>query len=868
MARRDDQFPFILTFCRPLGHEGAGRQLFAIVSDGFHECRITVWPLLQFPFTLHLGQLLTIRIVAAVDEQAFERGLAEHVATCYLPVAKVPEVAPRSSPGLWELWLSLEVRLDAARRDELREGEFEARHFERSRELAERRPHAPRICILVQTRHDVASAMSSMIQQNSNTELLNPGGSTASGAAAGAAAGTAMSLSSASTSAAHTPGQAFRDDTTPTSSVTAAGTPPPSVAATRAATPIRASGRPSNSGDGEWRVHYEKERQTVEERRKKYGRHMQAARAAAERRWKMLLRTGALLDSIGRHVCLDGAFCLWRRWMHEEKGRRQFEQLSDDLLRLSEDGTAEILRLEKTWEDVDFALRGHDAGMSQLLERRGITLGVVEVLWGKNTSKLLLSRTLTTWHLQATRQASKGKLIEERDRAGFFEWAATAICVWRLQVGQHHAEKIRQHIQLEDADMPSKIHKACGLRVSEVLEWCYSGQRAESVRRRMLSSYFIDWVSLVHGTGRWRDAFERLSESRLRRRVGTAFVVCCLVAWRGAVRKTEEAMLIERAKSDELLHRRRQQVGRVLEAAWAGSELGFAHVVLVGWHLLAVRGHRQRELEEVFAEHQTTGDQVSAHKERLHSTRAGVEADRVRWAEECDSLSQELSRLGSEVEASESAHASVAEGHEALELQRAEAASHTQTAASSLSGARDEISATSEELQSAREVCEQAEAEASRWEARYEEEATKMQAELARLQGEARKHAETRKRDVKDARRHWQRQLARPEDAARRLAQARDDDRGAWEEKLRKSEAARLRAEAEAQQLRRGAENARFFEECADAEERLRLAEASEAGRAAELQSLREEHTETQQRCEALEHELTFRTRYAKAKRG
>lgn len=215
MARRQDTgiLPYILTFCRPsnVPTDGMARQIFAIISDGFHEERIAVWPKLGLPFPMNPRRILSVRIFVADDEAVFERGAGKEVAACYLPVWRLPDVAPASSRAdgdLPELWLALEpprpVRDGAAGvggttaasaaaasytggpsawRDseasrEQEEAELQAEllgRFERARELALEDPDVPRICVIVQARQDISSVMSAMMRHNFSSHFGGTG---------------------------------------------------------------------------------------------------------------------------------------------------------------------------------------------------------------------------------------------------------------------------------------------------------------------------------------------------------------------------------------------------------------------------------------------------------------------------------------------------------------------------------------------------------------------------------------------------------------------------------------------------------------------------------------------------------------------
>lgn len=128
MSKVDPGFPYALTFCRPCDVlRKDQKHVFATVSDGHNTCSITMWPRSGLPFSMRADGVLLIRVFAAVDAALFERGIADELGSCCLPLRRIPELVqaeslhtdtPQSTSGNGpvELWLALDAPAGGAGR--------------------------------------------------------------------------------------------------------------------------------------------------------------------------------------------------------------------------------------------------------------------------------------------------------------------------------------------------------------------------------------------------------------------------------------------------------------------------------------------------------------------------------------------------------------------------------------------------------------------------------------------------------------------------------------------------------------------------------------------------------------------------------
>mmetsp|Transcript_103477 Transcript_103477/g.194679 ORF Transcript_103477/g.194679 Transcript_103477/m.194679 type:complete len:958 (-) Transcript_103477:33-2906(-) len=908
MARRDpNQFPYMLTFCRPChksSEEGA-KQVFAVVSDGFHDCRITVWPRLGLPFPMNYRRTLIIRVFAAKDENAFDRGDHQEVAICFLPLWKVPEVCPGvSAQGLSEIWLSLDVprppRLGSAKAGSLDAGgevrvEVEAEllgHFERSRELAAANPNCPKICIIVQARSDIAVAMSAMLRPSSSGMTPPVSTSDLLGALPESAAASFLRSSMLSDSQGT---RAFQTPTTPKASGRSPGrsdngSPDGSA---RSATPMgKAAVSPSTSarqtgqstsptatarhGDGFWRSRWEEERQRHEEMRKKYSKDLQLAKKHTNRRSGMLMQMGTLLEACWIRSWKNSAFDAWSWWVSEEQRRRQFLDLADNESSFKTVRDSEIGKLRAALEEKNREQRAHEQFVARRLQRRMTELAGAHKAWDHDDIWWLQVQVLVAWHRTAGRGALHQRMSNEQAISGRRWVVYTIVCAWKALVGQQRLDEFTERVFSEEKEMPARARKACSIQVLRTHDWAEDLPEQDGKPPRLLSEAFSAWARTAGGDLHWRDRMTQLCVSQLRRSVETIFAATCLVMWRGAVSKTEVAMATERDAGREAAERCRRRAWGILEAWYMGSNDSSAHALLLCWHFYAARAKLQKTLEKVFTEQQDDHQQFGKHKEELELVQASLRKEKALWLEERQKLLEELQCEELELEASGGIFRKALEERTLAEEQRSEAAVRTQELMSELASTQAQTLQAAESLQAAEESLLKAESEAVSREEIFEEESAAAQLQLPKLQAEAVRHRERRQRDVKEARQRLRTQTQRHEDSRIRLEKGHENDRAAWVSKLEYSEARVERLEREISERRehlqaipgrieaKEAENGELLKKCEKVEESLRQVEQNERSKRSELATLRSAQEELQSQCEELERHCSYGGRYWK----
>eukprot|EP00927_Polykrikos_kofoidii_P040099 TRINITY_DN34336_c0_g1_i1.p1 TRINITY_DN34336_c0_g1~~TRINITY_DN34336_c0_g1_i1.p1 ORF type:complete len:967 (+),score=149.16 TRINITY_DN34336_c0_g1_i1:182-3082(+) len=528
MARRQDTgiLPYILTFCRPanLPNDGVDRQLFAIIGDGFHEERISVWPKLGLPFPMNPRRILSVRIFVADDEVVFDRGGGKEVAACCLPIWRLPEVVPASAArdgDLPELWLALEpprplrdgggvggifrsgsagltsgggcsssVALrDAASREE-EEAELQAEmlgRFERARGMAIEDPSCPRICVIVQARQDISSVMSAMMRHSPSSQC---GGATLAGypaltwagggsdAAVGVAwsngpvhdgivdlclaGGGGSSWPGGSGGSSAGPGQCHVESRLFSTAVQASANSAGVESALGGVGTSKATltGRPTSS-DSVWKMKWNEERQRLEDQRARYQREMQTRRLETRRHVSRLEHVGMFVWDRDLRCWEAACLSLWRLWLVDEKRQRQLDQLAVESAKQQSVHDEHMERLEEDLEQSALGLQDQDEAAKLQLQAWLDYLPVVEALIGHDGSGHLLARSISAWHARAARRASAKRVFAEGRRSTRRSHVRLVLASWRAQVGWQKVEEVQQKVLALCAELPRKVRRAC-----------------------------------------------------------------------------------------------------------------------------------------------------------------------------------------------------------------------------------------------------------------------------------------------------------------------------------------------------------------------------------------------------------------------
>mmetsp|Transcript_41653 Transcript_41653/g.130091 ORF Transcript_41653/g.130091 Transcript_41653/m.130091 type:complete len:820 (+) Transcript_41653:39-2498(+) len=810
MAKSEPSFPFGLTFCRPwhvaAARDSGPRQLFGIVEDGSKQCSITDWPQPSLPFPLHPRRTLFVRIFVAEDRPAFERGEAEELGSCCLPLWRLPEVLPPASQEPPKLWLALEapqgrrrpgVPATPAGGADLREESELLERFERSRELAANNLQVPRICILVHA------------QQGS-----------------------------------HTPPSSFA----PPRRQSAGSSPSRGV---QTASP---SPRPESSEEI-WRAKFEEERHHYEERRRQCQRDIRAARAAVQPVSQKLEALSCFATGRLHRRWMDATFDSWCTWVAGEKCRRQFEQVNDELEGLGQDRKALAVQRTRSRAKAEARWREQEAQLRRRSQRWIAFLAASEALLASDAGAWVARGCLAAWRSWTTLFAAAHRIVQERQEVLAWQQLAVVLVVWCAAVGQNAVADLRREVEGVKAQVPLRARRAAAALASSASAW--TGPEREEPSRDIL----LAWARTARRRALLRSQAAAVLDSSPWRSLDALFLECCLLLWRGAVGNIEAAVAAERSAGREFVQLYRQRVPNLLRSSHGACQVGSAMAVLMSWHFFATQCALQRALERAFGQHQEVRGKCLQWREELDRLRADHGKERARWQGDQDGLFEELCQVQrlqeQETRASEEGLAS----WRSTELQEATASKRSRVLADELADMRAQTLRAQEQLELA-----EADAEATMFDAQRRREACAEESAAARLdvqplQQEAARLLEKRQGDLRTARQQARAQLARQEGSARRLITMHEEEQDAWEQKMRQSEARVGRLEQEVQQMQQSRraskqeepERADLLAEIMAAEQRLETFEDGERARRQELTTLRGAHSELQVQHAGLE---------------
>ena len=504
-----EPFPFTLTLCRPVVLlEGFGRVPFvsAIVTDGLQEeLRISSWPCLGPPFPLHARKVLCIRVFAGEDDAAFGQGRAEEVGVCHVPLWRLPSTLPARSPeALPELWLSLRAPVWEAELAPDRRGGWKVaesaeasllRHFEQSLALAEQQPWLPRIRVLVQDRAEISSTMSTMMRP-----------------AAPVAAGDLE----------HTPGvrrmsDARSDLDTPqarayglaSASAASLWTPANGAHGRQASdhfvSPPASALQPPVSGglsDEMWRMKCEEERERNDERGRRLRAKLRRARAEASVAAQKLENLGEYVGRQALRCLLERVLVAWGLFLVEEKRRRQFGQLSEDIANFEDDSKDELTELSRKQQMARQQLqkRGVDATRSRA--RWAAAAAAAASLSERDASLCLAQLVVVVWRFRARRRRAGRGLLEAWNGLAQEELAQMVFALWRGRTGQRSLEELQERVRQEHLMAPQNVRRAASQRASDVLDF-FGGQGPGtplgSGSAELLSAVLLSWLLAAEG---------------------------------------------------------------------------------------------------------------------------------------------------------------------------------------------------------------------------------------------------------------------------------------------------------------------------------------------------------------------------------
>jgi hypothetical protein len=825
------------------------------------------------------ARTLSIRVFAARDETAFDKGNSEEIATTFLPLWRVPEVCPSASEqGLSEIWLSLDVPCPSSLKgaaSTLDEGgevqvEVEAEllgFFERSRELAATNSSTPRICVIVQARSDISSAMAKLVRSNSPPLPMSMS----------PPVGTALQQQNGETS-----GQNFEGEAGPRLSESRPAVFQTPITTEEEDSPNRASAvskislssdlspvaQKHTSSDSFWRARCEEEKRRYEETRKKYSKQLQGAKAIVAKKDRMLLQAGGVLESRALRKFKSATIEAWNSWMSEERRQRQFKQISDDDLQFQKMRDERMSQLTGQLKDIEDRCRAHDLLLQRASVRRGNRLNIVEKVWCSDFTSWLSMLVVDSWRQFRIWSALQQKRCMERYRLMQRELLCLAVCTWRGELGLKHLEEMRRRVSEAEKVLPRRTREAVAVKVAGALYWSRDRGVQEGQAHKVLCMVLASWGRFTSQKAGLRKHVTRMLESSLHKSADVAILVTCLVMWRSCCSSTPVAVASSRALSRQRLASSRSRAASVVTRTLYNWYCGSTRAFLICWHFHAAHCKLKRELERIYIDQVDDRDRNTFAKRELDDIRTSLDAETRAWEDERLLILEDLRIEETELQKSKATYQDALNERRLLEKQHVDASIVTQNLVNELARAESETLRVTENLQATEKASAYAEFEAQSREAAYEEIIENTIGEARKLQTEAVKQQDRRQKDVRDLRQRLRTQVLRHEEGVRRLEQSCQDDESQWSQKLRHSEARCSRLENDVQAARRSlhslpgraeaieAENKELFANCEKAEARLREAEEAEHKRRADLSRLRSANADVKSKTEELEQRL------------
>jgi len=618
------------------------------------------------------------------------------------------------------------------------------------------------------------------------------------------------------------------------------------------------------TSDEVWRTKFEEEHQRHKDHRRQYQRELQESRGKTAPTIKKLENIGEYLQVRSYRGWIDTCYDAWCMWVVDEKSRRQFGQLNDDYDGFKESRQNTVLQLSKSKEGADLRLQEHDAKAQRHLQRWASSLAIAESLLGEGAESQLLDQAFDGWRAAAAETAFTRRLVGTQCEDSLHEWTQTLFAAWRAEAGQHLVDELQERVRVAEEMEPGAARRTAAACAARALELPGGGRGADSAE--LLAELLLSWALVARAGARRRGHATRLMDSSLWRGLEAAALACCLAAWRGAISRAEAAVAAERVRiaGRHGLGLCKGWATSLLLAACEGTDKSGARSALQCWRFLAAHCKLQRSLEQVFAKSQDVREECNLRSGEVHTLRHEHTGQLLRWKDDRERLQEQF--CSSEVSCAEAGEELkvLLEGRADLERQCSEATSRSQRLQSELAEMQTQSRKAAEQLQAIEDGCGQAEDELMQREADYEEECASAELTVQQLEQEVTKQRERRQLDVKNTRHQWRLQVARQEDAVKRMAAVHEEEEGTWAQKLERADERVAKLEQEVQLLRQGrrevpamssaleSESAELLEQVLAAERQVEQADASERRRRAKLAELRASYEDLRSRREFL----------------
>lgn len=612
------RFPYAVSLCKPClegGSGDTGHQLFAQVEHGTETHKVTSWPCLSLPFQLRLHGSLVIRVFAATDGYSFQTGARDDVGFAVLPLEAVPGAmctselsAATEAPTPTELWLRIHFTGNRVR--------TAAKMMETEKaKLQIARPGEPRICVLLQARHALASALCALSRVGSPLPMeLLPGPWTPMGLRA----------------------------SDPSTGLNVEDTP-----------------------EERWRKKTEAEQQKIAQLEHTYSVNLARLNSEADKLFSKLEFLMAFAAHSKMSCMVDLCFEAWGEWVRREKCECQFDQLSKDLdnFRNRRHKTLEQLSLDATCLD----LKEEDQKLQNSRLRRRWFAGIarLETRIRIEVGRDMLSASFASW-VSFTRIASVAAGLDRTYNSIWNrELLRVPLAAWRSMLGADAADAVlasyesAKKLTLQDA----RDISATRLEAALCCIACV----------RPAAEAFHAWAQLASVLSRYRSKAVHILQVSEKLKWREADVMSyCISIWHGSAFTAGSRIVAERSKRKANLEQRRRLTASVMAAL--GGAPGSARVswALRCWQCVAKQRKLQELLETSFKEGQSAKANLENQNDELQSTQAEMSQEDARWELERNDLLERLQHLQAEQEEGPRKLEKVAEKRIQVEMKKAQ----------------------------------------------------------------------------------------------------------------------------------------------------------------------------------------------------
>lgn len=651
------QRSFFLTFAQPLRLNPAqsAHQLFGHISDGLRAFEILQWPT-KLPSSFQQNSIVSLRVFSAQDASAFQRGIADSLAVCHVPLVKIAElVASSTQPATVQI--ALEATTSGDGEIDLQNRGLVIERFERNRQALSQYPLQPKICVIVEqtqgtdapTVSRFSSAPSSLLAQDLSTSDRAPLRfySVTSGAPAQVEESSIFAAKIASTTGGS--GKALQSP--------AAMTPDLVRTLSPMVTPFSpqefVSPR-SNEAEKNWLVTWEtrwaEENARITKSAREYEKAFRAEQAREKRKLIVFEQGVSILEDQRARWQVHEHFRTWQRWLANEKASCQFQQLAGEHEQLKQVHEIEERSTSERLASETSVLEQKIAAFSARRSREAVKSNVLQTMWAALLQSGLVAASLLVWHRLSVRSKTIRHNIEETSQILVIELLFLVVRSWfnyRISLKRAAALDVSSNTC---RGLPQQLQQKTKVRVYRVLDWALRSR--EKLELDDWCSYVLWAWHQVSGVG---TQYCNVVENMLCMRHSDIFEEALLRrAWSAWICERDACRIAASISSDIEQNARKILSARdhsiwVMDLSNRSREHTDMLSTILCWRYVLSMHRMQCALEQISIEQQIVHDETAILTTKLESSRSEVLRSQAKWNEERAAMRKSLSIVQSEL---------------------------------------------------------------------------------------------------------------------------------------------------------------------------------------------------------------------------